>query len=138
MLAGPGGCYAFYFNTESGDLTIGLHLLDKEPGAGAGQPTSAYHDEWLYCPAASDATKASAGEWGLQRCKVLRELRHCREALEALKEPADPDAADVAVEAGRAEDVVSKMESAGSGAAGQEVEAGKTSADGMDVDGEAV
>lgn len=138
MLAGPGGCYAFYFNAESGDLTIGLHLLDKAPGAGAGEPTSAYHDELLRCPAASDAIKASAGEWGLQRCNVLREVRHCREALEALKEPADPDAADVAVEPSRAESVVSKMEAAWSGGAGQEVEAGKTSADGMDVDGKAV
>jgi len=113
MLAGPGGCYAFYFDTQTGVLTIGLHLLeDVSAGAavaaggaipaGAGDLTAAYHKEWLHCPAAEDASKACAGEWGVQRCRALQELRRCREALEALQEPPEVEAVEAVAAGGGA------------------------------------
>jgi len=91
-LAGPAGCYAFYFNEGSGDLTIALHLLGQSAMTTPAPAATTSHaksdmlqEQWLACSAAADAT--SAHGWGVTRSQPLSQLCRARDPLAALRDP---------------------------------------------------
>jgi len=101
QLAGPGGCYAFYYDTAARKLTISLHLLQDTPTTAEMAVATLAHAysegreeeedaALLGSSAAENALDAAPGEWGLYRSQTLNKVRRVRAPLKALQPRSSP------------------------------------------------